>query len=151
MGQGAFRGRDVDQFQALSPEDYEWGVLDNLLIEKLFKGIDENTQVIPVVFRPYVFTYRLERGAQKSDGPPGVLTPLLCFVSLSRSGKLYPSSTPALPRDILEPLEAKTYSIGTVDDLDTFLSKESFRELVCTEGLARLPHVEIVLEWLHQG
>jgi len=133
LGQGAFRGRNVDQFQELNPAAFERGVADNSLVEKLFKDIDEETQTVPVLFRPYVFTYRMERGTRKNDGPPDVITPLLCFANLSRSGKLYPSSTPVLPRDILEPLEAKTYSIGAVDDLDTFLSKESFTELTCTE------------------
>lgn len=134
LGQGAFRGRDVDQFQKLNASAFEQGVADSGLVEKLFKDIDEETQTIHVLFRPYVFTYRMERGTRRNDGPPDVITPLLCFANLSRSGRLYPSSTPILPRDILEPLEAKTYSIGAVDDLDTFLSKESFRKLICTEG-----------------
>lgn len=134
LGQGAFKNTDTDKFQKLHAEIFERQLVDNALVDTLFKGIDEGILTIPVVFRPYAFIYRTEHGTQKNDGPPGVITPLLCFASLSRTGKLYPSSPPVIPRDILEPLETKTYSIGAVDDLDIFLSKESFRTLVCNEG-----------------
>ena len=133
LGQGAFRAKDADKFLELSPESFIHGEIDDALVEQFFEGIDEETLTVPVVFRPYVFTYRMEHGTQKNDGLPSVITPLVCFANLSRSGKLYPSSPPVVPRDILEPLEINTYSIGTVDDLDEFLSKESFTGLVCSE------------------
>jgi len=41
LGQGAFRGRDVDQFQKLNASAFEQGVADSGLVEKLFKDIDE--------------------------------------------------------------------------------------------------------------
>lgn len=133
LGHGAFKDKDADKFQKVNIESFVHGAVESALVEQFFQGIDEETLTIPVVFRPYVFTYRMEHGAQKNDGLPSVITPLVCFANLSRSGKLYPSSPPVVPRDILEPLEINTYSIGTVDDLDAFLSKESFTELVCSE------------------
>ena len=87
MGQGAFRGRDVDQFQKLNASAFEQGVADSSLVKKLFKDIDEGTQTIHVLFRPYMFTYRMERGTRRNGGPPDVITPLLCFANLSPSGK----------------------------------------------------------------
>lgn len=138
LGLGTFRVRDIDQFQKLTLDAFERGVVDNSLLETLFKDIDEETQAIAVLLRPYVYTYRIEHGSRKNDGLPDFITPLLCFANLSRSGKLYPSSRPVVPRDILEPLEAKTYSIGAVANLDAFLSKESFTELARTEGQSNL-------------
>lgn len=134
LGQGAFSIKDVDLFLELKPEVFGQGKLPEPLVEKLFKGVGEDTSVISVVFRPHVFNYRVERGTKKYDGSPSIITPLICFAKLSRSGKLYPFSTPVVPRDILEPLEAKTYSIGSVDDLDHFLSKELFVELPYDES-----------------
>lgn len=133
LGQGAFRANDAEKFQKLNPEIFACGEVENVLVEQFFEGADEETLTVPVVFRPYVFIYRMEHGTQKNDGPPNVITPLICFANLSRSGKLYPSSRPVIPRDILEPLEINTYSIGAVDDLDIFLSKESFTALMCSE------------------
>ncbi len=130
LGQGAFRTNETKQLHKLDAEILEKGSLDSDLTEKLFDGIDEKILTIFVAFRPLVFIYRVERGTEKNDNSPSSITPLLCFATLSRSGRLYPSSTPVVPRDILEPLEAKTYSIGSVEDLDIFLSKESFTELL---------------------
>ena len=41
LGQGAFHGRDVDQFQKLNASAFEQGVADSVLVEKFFKDIDE--------------------------------------------------------------------------------------------------------------
>ncbi|TQV79443.1 hypothetical protein FKG94_11275 [Exilibacterium tricleocarpae] len=57
---------------------------------------------------------------QKNNGFPVFITQLLCFADLSHSSRLYPSSPAVVPRDILEPLEANTYSkpYGGQEDLD---------------------------------
>lgn len=138
LGQGAFGGNDAKKFTLLSTEEYDLGILNAKTIENLFREQDEQTSLISVIFRPLVYAYSLERGTYRDDGIPAEITPIICFAKLSRSGKLYPTTTPVIPRDVLEPLEAKTYSIGAVDDLDAFLSKEPFNELAFDETIDEL-------------
>jgi len=127
LGQGAFTKKQTHKFIAITKDEFQRGILSATLVEKFFSDKDDKTETVSIILRPKVYVYRLEHGNSRQNGIPNVITPLVCFADVSRKGRFYPSSEPVTPRDILEPLEAKSFSIGKVADLDTFLSNQPFQ------------------------
>lgn len=53
-----------------------------------------------------------------------MVRPLVCRVEVAKDGRLYPTDHVMVPRDILQPLDQDNFTIGTMVDLDAFLSVE---------------------------
>ncbi|MBO9745969.1 AAA family ATPase [Xanthomonas phaseoli pv. dieffenbachiae] len=122
VGNGAFQAADTKEFQNLPREELATGRVSQSTIDACFAKEAEQTQFVEVVIRPKVYVSRLEHGKQRRTGTPTIVTPIVAPAMLARDGRLHPLSRTVVPRDILEPLERGTFSIGSVSDQDAFLT-----------------------------
>lgn len=115
-----------DEFRAhgrLSLDETMSGVVNEDTVRKFFEGEPEKVQFVEVVYRPVVYALRSEHGARTSQFPEFV-TPLVAQAMLARDGCLLPKPGAVVPRDILQPLEAGSFYVGTIDDLDKYLTDQ---------------------------
>jgi len=129
-GKGAFQAADAREFQNLSREELKTGLVGQDAIDACFAKETEQTEFVEVVIRPKVYVSRLEHGKQRRAGTPAIVTPLVAHAMLARDGRLYPLARTIVPRDILEPLERGTFSIGYVTDQDAFLTTHTIPGIV---------------------
>jgi len=107
LGRGALKHRDISG-------------LTRIPLRELFNG------VMPAhLVRDPMHVARTEDGQRPNNGIPEYLTPLVTPGLLARDGRLYPAAGTVIPRDLLEPLERGSFAIGSVTDLDTFLTTDA--------------------------
>lgn len=81
---------------------------------------------IQVCFWPMLVARRTSHGARRADGLPEYVAPIAAAGLVAREdGRVRPTRT-VIARDVLEPLPAGAFSIGTVADLDAFLTESPF-------------------------
>ncbi|WP_082190330.1 AAA domain-containing protein [Frateuria defendens] len=108
----------------------------------------QQTQLVEVMIRPKVYVSRLEHGKQRRIGTPAIVTPIVAPAMLARDGRLYPLSRTVVPRDILEPLERGTFSIGNVSDQDAYLTTNTIAGInVATDDGEPLSDAEFDQQW----
>ncbi|OXJ00416.1 MULTISPECIES: AAA domain-containing protein [Burkholderia] len=121
LGRGTLTKDEVSAHRPVLPDEAKSGILHEETVKDFFSGEDEKTQFVGVVYRPLLYTVRSEHG-QRATQLPEFVTPLVTQALLSRDGCLLPKTTTVVPRDILQPLEAGSFYIGSIDDLDRFLT-----------------------------
>lgn len=149
-GSGAFEDKAgaLKEFQALSNEELGTGRVSQRTIDVCFAKEAEQTQFVEVVLRPKVFVSRLEHSNQRRTRTPAIVTPIVAPTMLARDGRLYPLSRTVVPRDILEPLERGTFSIGSVSDQDTYLTTNTISGInVATDDGEPLSDAEFDPQW----
>lgn len=122
LGQGLLRGRDIERLHSIPSAEYEDGMIGEEVVEKLFQGEMEATASVKVVIRPLVFKARLEHTEKRGLNTESTIAPVIAFANIDRKGRIYPTLCPFVARDLLEPLENGSLSIGELSDLDLFLS-----------------------------
>ncbi|AOL20340.1 AAA domain-containing protein [Xanthomonas citri pv. malvacearum] len=143
-GNGAFQATDTKEFQLLSRVELDAGRADQATIDASFAKEAEQTQFVEVVIRPKVYVSRLEHGKQRRTGAPAIVAPAM----LARDGRLHPLSRTVVPRDILEPLERGTFSIGSVSDQDAYLTTNTVAGIdVATDDGEPLSDTEFDQKW----
>ncbi|MBX8508777.1 AAA family ATPase [Pseudomonas cichorii] len=120
-GSGGLKSDGLTDHIRLPFEALQSGYLGSETVESLFKDEPERSQSIEVTIRPWVFRARLEHGKVRS-GMHAIVTPLIGHVRVNRHGQLFPTANTVIPRDILDPLESGSFSLGDVADVDTFLA-----------------------------
>lgn len=125
LGRGALSQRDVSVFTRISLPELFKGVMPADLVQAWFAAEPEHVKTVEVTIRPQVHVARTEDGQRPNNGVPEYLTPLVTPGVLARDGRLYPASGTVIPRDLLEPLERGSFAIGSVTDLDTFLTSDA--------------------------
>lgn len=147
-GNGALQPADTKELQNLSRAELDAGQVDQGTIDACFAKEAEQTQFVEVVIRPKVYVSRFEHGKQRRTGTPAIVTPLIAPTMLARDGRLYPFSRTVVPRDILEPLERGTFSIGSVSDQDTHLTTNPIVGIsVATDDGELLSDAEFEQQW----
>lgn len=121
FGKGTFKKEDAKDFKKFYPDEKKTGVVAENLVQDFFRGEKEEIQTVDVLIRPKVFCSRMEHGKERGD-IPSIITPICSSGVLERSGRLYPSGKTVLTRDLLEPLELGSYTIGQLSDFDEFLT-----------------------------
>lgn len=121
LGRGTLTKDEVSAHRRVFPDEAESGILHEETVEAFFSGEDEKVQFVEVVYRPLLYAVKNEHG-QRAAQLPEFVTPLVTQALLSRDGCLLPKPTTVVPRDILQPLETGSFYIGTIDDLDRFLT-----------------------------
>lgn len=132
-GSGTFKIKDEEKFEKRPVSELDDGLIEEKYALSLFKDQPDHAQYLAVTLRPLVFRCLYEHGRTKNDGFPDIVTPLIVSASLSRDGKLYPREL-TIPRDLLEPLAQGSLAIGTVDELDRFISTEPVPGFIETNG-----------------
>ncbi|MGF6758018.1 AAA domain-containing protein [Paraburkholderia sp. GAS42] len=121
LGRGTLTKDEVSAHHRVSRAEAEAGILHEETVEDFFSGEDEKVQFVEVVYRPLLYAVKNEHG-QRATKLPEFVTPLVTQALLSRDGCLLPKPATVVPRDILEPLEAGSFYIGTLEDLDRYLT-----------------------------
>ncbi|MGN0922956.1 hypothetical protein [Ectopseudomonas mendocina] len=147
-GNGALQPADTKEFQSLSRAELDAGRVDRDTINACFAKEAEQTQLVEVMIRPKVYVSRLEHGKQRRTGTPAIVTPIVAPAMLARDGRLYPLSRTVVPRDILEPLERGTFSIGNVSDQDAYLTTNTIAGInVAADAGEPLSDAEFDQQW----
>ncbi|WP_298079498.1 AAA domain-containing protein, partial [uncultured Cardiobacterium sp.] len=120
---GAFRLQDCGAFLQLSPETLASGIASAEIVEKCFADEKAQTHFVEIVLRPEVYCAPLQHGVVAENGNPPIITPIITPALLYRDGRIYPSAQTIMPRDILEPIDEGSFSIGSVAQRDEWLSR----------------------------
>ncbi|CAG9229828.1 DNA helicase [Paraburkholderia caribensis] len=121
LGRGTLTHDEVNAHRHVLSDEAESGILHEDTVEAFFAAEDEKVRFVEVVYRPLLYAVKNEHG-QRAAQLPEFVTPLVTQALLSRDGCLLPKPATVVPRDILQPLEAGSFYIGTIDDLDRFLT-----------------------------
>ena len=119
---GAFRLQDCGAFLQLPPETLASGIASAEIVEKCFADEKAQTRFVEIVLRPEVYCAPLQHGVVAENGNPPIITPIVTPALLYRDGRIYPGAQTIMPRDILEPIDEGSFSIGSVASRDEWLS-----------------------------
>lgn len=125
LGRGRFWQRDRKGFIELSKDTLRDGVLPKNQARKVFEGQKPDTKVVAVQIWPMVMARRTSHGATISNGFPEIVAPVVTEAIVDRDGNIRPSRN-VIARDVLKPLPNDVFSLGKVEDFDTFLSVSPF-------------------------
>lgn len=123
LGKGGFKKKDLDGYHQRPSSEFASGRLDAELTASLFEGEADDAEIVAVLLRPYVYECRLSHGKRSDIGYPEIVTPVVATAVVDRQGRLFPLDFTVVPRDLMEPLDRGSLSVGTVDDLDAWLTK----------------------------
>ncbi|MEP6878810.1 MAG: hypothetical protein ABI865_08155, partial [Nitrosospira sp.] len=139
---------DTSKFQKLSAEELSTGLIGQTIIVACFANEAEIVQFVDVIIRPKVYVPLSEHVKQRRAGTPAFVTPIVASAKLARDGRLYLLSRIVVPRDILEPLERGSFSIGLISDQDTFLSTNTIPGIdAATDDGTPLSKDEYIRQW----
>lgn len=123
---GALSPKDASEFLALELGCLSAGTVPKALTDKLFERnitkVDEN-ESLNVIFHPYVFRATAEHAESKETIWPLILAPVCARAKLTKDGRLTPIGKVIIGRDVLEPSTGSGYMVGSVEQLDTFLTE----------------------------
>ena len=142
--------KDNSGFVTVDVEIFATGRLPEDTVNELFKDENDKTQLMQLICRPSIFKLKKEHG-KKLTGFPVVISPLICPLWLNRQGYLFPSDDPTIPRDLLAPQDGNKFTLGTVENLDRFLSTHSikiFQESDVPLELTEDQYEDIKTKWL---
>ena len=125
LGIGALNRSDLEKLILRPGSELQHGRVDPELTQEFFKNSGQDVDEVEITIRPYVYYSRLEHGRRRSSGIPEVVTPIVSQGVLDRQGRIYPNENTVIPRDILEPLEADSFAIGSVTDLEIWLTSNN--------------------------
>lgn len=120
---GAFRLQDCGAFLQLSPETLASGIASKKIVAQCFADEEAQTYFVEIVLRPEVYCAPLQHSVVAENGNPLIITPIVTPARLYRDGRIYPSAQTIMPRDILEPIDEGSFSIGSVAGRDEWLSR----------------------------
>lgn len=123
LGRGGVAKRDLDQHLQRPVSEFLAGRLDAKLTASLFEDEVDDADTVAVVLRPYVYERSLIHGKSSQNGLPDIVTPIVTKAVVDRQGRLFPLDFTVVPRDILEPLDRGALSVGTIEELDAWLTK----------------------------
>lgn len=122
LGEGKFRHEDRTKFVSLSRETRKSGELPPHQVEQIFDGKDKDVDTVSVRFWPLVTARKSSHGSAVGDRMPEIVAPVVTEGFVDRKGTITPTRN-AIARDVLAPIPQGVFSIGTVEDLDSFLTE----------------------------
>ncbi len=122
FGKGVFKESDLNDFNKIDSLSLEHGKVDFELIEALFESEKKDKDAIEVILFPKV-CYQTTQHNQLSQYYPQVILPVITRAFLTRTGHIYPYKT-QIARDVLEPQDNDNFTIGSIAQLDKFLSEK---------------------------
>ena len=132
LGEGTFRAVDGKRFMVLPNEALKTGSVPKPLVQALFRGKD-GVGTVSVRFWPLVTARKASHGASRADGMPEIVAPVVTEGFLDRSGRIVPTRN-AIARDLLAPLPRGAFALGSVEDLDAFLTTTPLPEMTAADG-----------------
>lgn len=151
FAKGGLDRRDTEQFIQCDSVVWEKGQISNELIKQLFQNESNDCKTVEVVLRPKIYRNRVEHTFAKPKDIPEFVVPVATSALLTRNGKLYPlQNETIISRDILEPLVQGSFSIGSVDSLDRYLTTNTISGIKYLEdekGNCELTEEEYINDW----
>lgn len=127
IGKGILSHKDVGSFIELENKNvFKVGKLDENVVNELFKGHSDDEVILDITFRPNHYKLIKSHGSEQNIGLPVILSPLICQLYLHRSGYLYPAAPAMIARDVLSPLDRSEFTVGSIDNLDEYLTSPGF-------------------------
>ncbi|WP_170457157.1 AAA domain-containing protein [Ruegeria arenilitoris] len=128
LGDGKFTQRDRKRFFEVSAATVRSGKLPEAILDRVF-GEQKSTKSVAVRFWPLVMARKSSHGSARVDGLPEIVAPVVTEATVERDGEITPFRN-ALARDVLSPLPSGEFSIGSVDDLDDFLTETPLPDMI---------------------
>ncbi|WP_156412175.1 DNA helicase I [Bosea sp. Root483D1] len=125
IGDACLTSKMLGEFHALSREEDETGLLGREAVDFLFKDVPDHVRRIAVSLRPLHVRRKIRHTRSRGDGLPLEVTPIVTQAQVTREGRIIPSHS-VIGRDILDPLARGAFSVGSVADLDLFLTAKPF-------------------------
>ena len=122
LGKGAVKKTELKDLNPISQKELTDGEISLLEANKLFEKAGKDTALIPVVIRPFCYELPISHG-KKQSSTPEILLPLVMHAFVDRQGCLFASGKVRISRDLLEPLDNGTFTIGEVAKQDEYLTK----------------------------
>lgn len=134
---------------AISKDAIKKGAIDSSLTEKIFQEVlrlKKEDSSIQDIFKGFVYVLicpikamaKVERGAENNTYDQ-IITPLWIPAVVSKTGDIQPKadSFPWIPRDLLEPSFGRTVTVGSVWDVDDYLTihRQTFKQEDTWESL----------------
>ncbi len=132
LGDGKFTQRDRKRFIEVSGEAVRSGKLPDAMLDRVFGG-RKSAKSVAVRFWPLVMARKSSHGAARVDGLPEIVAPVVTEATVESDGQITPLRN-ALARDVLSPLPSGEFSIGSVDDLDDFLTKTPLPDMIVEDS-----------------
>lgn len=107
------------------------------VINSLFRNEPDQVMTVEVTLMPRVYKAILEHGQASQGRSPAYVIPIVSHAKINRSGQIFPFLT-TIPRDILEPLASGFFALGSLGDVDKFLTSNSFHGVEPPEDGSRL-------------
>lgn len=149
LGEGTFRNSDRKRFVELPGSALKSGTLPKSIVRRLFSGKEGGS--VAVRFWPMVTARKTSHGAQRADGMPDLVAPVVTEGLVDRAGRLIPIRN-AIARDLLSPLPYGCFSLGSVETLDEFLAATPLPEATPGNGWDDyLQHCRQMLDSLAPG
>lgn len=122
LGKGCWYDIDSNSSHIRPRIELNNAALDRKVTDDLFRTEASTTQSIEIAFYPLMFKLKIEHGSRKQYALPLIITPVVVKAVLHRSGSITPTGKTFIARDLLEPLDKHSFSVGHIDDLDAFLT-----------------------------
>lgn len=145
LGRGGWHDQDLSSATIRPRPELISAKLDSDGVSSFFKSEPLDVELIEVALYPLMFKLRTEHGSKKQYALPLIITPVVIKAVMNRKGLVVPLPKIFLARDLLEPLERGSFSIGSIDDLDTFLTHNPCpipRDILEQAGVIPTPGVQ---------
>jgi hypothetical protein len=129
---GILTKKDIASFIQVNRDIRKTGKLDVATVDKIFADEEKKTTVVKVIYRPNIKNLKLKHGNSQKGIYPAIFTALICPLWVNRAGLLFPAGPVTVPRDLLSPLDNASFTLGSVDSLDDFLTNSNL--IVLNEG-----------------
>lgn len=150
LGEGKFRHADRKRFIEVRGQALKTGVFSQEAVDQLFKD-QGAARTVAVRFWPLVVARKVSHGSSRGGGLPDLVAPVVTEATVDRDGTMTPTRN-ALARDLLTPLPSGEFSIGSVDDLDAFLTETPLPEMMVSESWPDyLGHCRKMIDAVAQG
>jgi RecA/RadA recombinase len=150
FSKGGLTCRETQSFILCDEYFQQYGCLNDVTTQQLFQNEAGDCKTVNIVLRPIVYRNKIEHTYAEYGEVPEFIIPVATAALLARDGRCYPKSNETLiSRDLLEPLVKDAFSIGSVDDLDSYLTSNIISGITYVEedGNNQLSEEQYILAW----
>ena len=125
LGRGGWHENNISSNSIRPRSELISAFIDKTIVADYFKTEAADVDEVEVAIYPFLFKLRTEHGSRKQYALPPIITPVIIKGNLSRDGNFIPLPKIFVARDLLEPLDKSSFSIGHIDQLDEYLTNNS--------------------------
>ena len=147
FNRGSFTETNSASFETIPADSFEHGYVPDHLLKTLFDNIKDETHLVEVVLYPFIFRLVAEHGVVSHRDYPPIVAPVVTYAFVARSGRIFPMAKSFIPRDLLEPQDAGSFTLGDVSDLDQFLATENVFSINPDSASHSMEETEFETRW----